>query len=97
MKFHYAWLLILIALVEWKEPGYYQHMRTSNKGNLAGIYDNLWNTMIKRRQKNTNATFYVYLENITHLISHTSCISTETVETYKEITRFKADMHHMYV
>jgi hypothetical protein len=81
----------------WKEPGYYQHMCTSGRGNLARRYANLWHTMIKRRQNDTNATFYVYLENITHLVAHTSCISTETVETYKDITHFKVGMHHMYV
>jgi hypothetical protein len=28
IEFHYSWLLILIVLVEWKEPGHYQHMHT---------------------------------------------------------------------
>jgi hypothetical protein len=85
-EFHYAWLLILIVLVRWKEPGYYQCMCTSGSNNLAVRYANLWHTTIKRRQNDSNATFFVYLENITYLVGHTPCISTEIVATYKDIT-----------
>jgi hypothetical protein len=62
---------------------------------MASRYANLWNTMIKRRKHDTNATFYVYLENIMNIVAHTLCISTEMVETYKDIASFKAEMHHM--
>jgi hypothetical protein len=78
MKFHYAWLLILIALIGWKEPRYYQHMLTSGKGNLARRYVNLWHMTIEKRQNDSNTKFYVYLENITHLVAHSPCISAET-------------------
>jgi sulfatase maturation enzyme AslB (radical SAM superfamily) len=60
-------------------------------------YANLWNSMIKRRHDDNNGTFYVYMENITYLVAHTLHISTKMVEKYKEITHFKACMHHMYV
>jgi hypothetical protein len=29
MEFHYAWLLILIALVSWREPNEFQFLKTS--------------------------------------------------------------------
>ena len=35
--------------------------------------------------------------NITYLVVHTPRISTEIVATYKDITRFRVGMHHMYV
>jgi hypothetical protein len=35
-KFHYAWILILIVLVGWQEPRYYQRMGTSDIGNMVG-------------------------------------------------------------
>jgi hypothetical protein len=84
-KFHYAWLLILIALVGWKEPGYYQCMGTSSRGNMVGWYANLWHTTNKRRKHDNNVTFFVYFDNIRYLIEHTPCISAEIVETYKDI------------
>jgi hypothetical protein len=34
-KFHYAWILILIAMVGWQEPGYYQRMGTSGRGSMS--------------------------------------------------------------
>jgi hypothetical protein len=47
-EFHYAWFLILIVLVGWKEPVYYQCMHTSGRIPLAARYANLWHTTIKR-------------------------------------------------
>jgi hypothetical protein len=96
-KFHYAWLLILIALVGWKEPGYYQCMGTSGRGSMVKRYANLWNTPNKRRKQDNNVTFFVYFDTIRYLIEHTPCISGEIVETYKDIVHFKEGMHHMYV
>jgi hypothetical protein len=56
-KFHYAWILILIVLVGWKEPGYYQCMGTSDRGSMVAWYANLWNTPNKRRKQDNNVTF----------------------------------------
>jgi hypothetical protein len=39
MEFHYAWLLILIALVGWKEPGDYQFLKTTSRGNAVARYE----------------------------------------------------------
>jgi hypothetical protein len=72
-------------------------MHTSDRDNMVERYATLWNTTIKRKQHDTNGTFYVYLENIRHLVARTPHISAERVETYKDITHFKEDMHHMYV
>jgi hypothetical protein len=83
-KFHYAWILILFVLVGWKERGY-QCMGTYGRGSMAVRYANLWNTPNKRIQHYNNVTFFVYLENIRYLVEHTLCISTETVEKYKDI------------
>jgi hypothetical protein len=56
-EFHYAWFLILIVLVGWKEPGYYQCMCTSGSSNLAVRYTNLWHSKIKRRQTTVTPYF----------------------------------------
>jgi hypothetical protein len=47
-EFHYAWLLILIALVRWQEPAYFQRMHSLGRSPLAARYANLWHTTIKR-------------------------------------------------
>ena len=96
-EFHYAWLLILIALVGWKEPFYYQCMRTTNIGNMVPWYANLWHTPNKRRKTYNNVTFYVYFDTIMYIIEHTPRITTKMVETYQDIARFKEGMHHMYI
>jgi hypothetical protein len=57
MEFHYAWLLILIALVGWQEPTFYQCMCVSGRSPYAARYANLWHSTIKRRQTDTNIVF----------------------------------------
>jgi hypothetical protein len=47
--FHYAWLLILITLLSWREPKYTQFLGVAKKPCLATIYVNLWNTTNKER------------------------------------------------
>jgi hypothetical protein len=44
---------------------------------MAGRYANLWHSMIKRRQNDNNATFYVYLENITYQVTNTPHINRD--------------------
>ena len=61
IEFHYAWLLILIAMVGWKELGYYQCMGTTDRGNMVMWYANLWNIPNKRRQQENNVTFFCIL------------------------------------
>jgi hypothetical protein len=76
-EFHYAWLLILVALVRWKEPTYYQSMHTSGSHTLARRYTNLWHTTLKRRQIETNIVFFTYLDYITWIVTHTPHILAE--------------------
>jgi hypothetical protein len=78
-KFHYSWLLILIALVGWKEIGDYHCMRTTSKGNATTQYANLWNTTNKRIQIYNNVTLYVYFNMIRYIIEHTLRITAQMV------------------
>jgi hypothetical protein len=46
-----SWLLILIALVGWKEPGDYQCLRTTSRGNAVVRYAK---PMAYNKQEETN-------------------------------------------
>jgi len=63
-QLHYAQLLMLIALVAWKEPQDTQFMLATNKPCLAMRYTNLYHTKQKERQLNNNIIFYIYNEVI---------------------------------
>jgi hypothetical protein len=78
-KFHYTWLLILIALIGCQELSYYQHIRTIDRGNMVACYANLWHTPNIIRKQDNNFTFYVYFDSIRYIIEHTVRISVETV------------------
>jgi hypothetical protein len=96
-KIHFARLLILIALAGWQGPSYYNHMGKIGRGNMVVQYANLWHMQNKRRQQDNSVTFFVYFDNIMYIIKHTPNITTETVETYKDIALFRTGMYHMYM
>jgi hypothetical protein len=60
IEFHYAWLLILITLVAWREPKDTQFLSTMNKPCLVARYPNFSHTTKKERQMDTNIVFYNY-------------------------------------
>jgi hypothetical protein len=70
-EFHYAWLLILIALSSWREPDDTQFLGVKEKPCLAAWYQNLWYTTHKARQMDNNVAFYIYKETIRDNIERT--------------------------
>jgi hypothetical protein len=74
----------LIELFGWN-PNPYQWMRVASRGNAVVRYANLWHTMKKRRQIDSNVMFYVYFDMIMYIVEHMSHITAQTVETYQEI------------
>jgi hypothetical protein len=74
IEFHYAWLLILIALTTWREPKETQFLEGMKKPFLAVRYVSLWHTVHKNRQLDNNITFYIYKETIRKCIEDTSHI-----------------------
>jgi hypothetical protein len=96
-KFHYAWLLILIALTAWREPKETQFLEGIHKPFLAVRYMSLWHTVHKDRHMDNNVTFYIYKETIQQCIEDMQHIPPHIVEVYKGIVWFKAGMHHIYI
>ena len=97
MEFHYAWLLILIELVAWRELEDSQFFSATNKPFLVERYANLWHISHKGRQQGNNIAFYIYKEVIRESIQKTPRILPHVVEEYKLVALFKAGFHHMYI
>jgi hypothetical protein len=69
-EFHYSWLLILIALVGWKEPVYSMFLQRVGKCG-ATRYTSLRSTTYPKTKKVNNDVFALYLSKIqNHLDQH---------------------------
>jgi hypothetical protein len=52
----------------------------------------------KQKEENKNqCNILCNYDAIKYTIAHTPSITAETIETYRDIVRFKEGMHHMYV
>ena len=63
--FHYSWLLVLIALVGWREPEHSQFVDVPPNMPFAARYASLWYSTNKGLQQLTDYTFAFYSFNIT--------------------------------
>ena len=70
--FHYAWLLILISLVAWREINETQFFDITHKPFIAPKYTNIWFTKVKGRHIQNNVTLFVYCDTIWHIIKKTA-------------------------
>jgi hypothetical protein len=94
--FHYAWLLILIRLIGWKEPkqGIFLNTNLSFRG---ARYANLWVTSDPMKQDANNMVFYYYYDQLCKAISSSPQVTREVTNTYRKIMRFTADWNHIYL
>jgi hypothetical protein len=69
-EFHYSWLLILIALIGWKEPVYNKYIERIGKCGTTR-YTSLRRTIDPKRKKENNDTFAWYLSEIQELVVNT--------------------------
>jgi len=86
MKFHYAWLLILIELVSWRDPRETEFLEGMQELCLEARYVSSWNTTHKNMKMDNNVIFYIYKEIIQHFIEDTLHILPHKIEAYKQIT-----------
>lgn len=94
--FHYAWLLILIGFVGWKEPK--QGIFLNNNLNYRGTrYANLWATTDSARQEVNNMMFYYYYNQLCKAINSSPRVTREVTDTYGKIVRVVVDCHHIYL
>jgi hypothetical protein len=95
-KFHYSRLMILIALIRWKEPPY------SHFSDRVGCYRTTWYTSMgstlypKRRSGNTD-TFSRYLNDIQENIANTWRVTPKVVTQYQGVANFRDTRHDMWI
>jgi hypothetical protein len=94
--FHYSWLLILIALVGWREPPYSYfcdrigHCHTTR-------YTSMGSTSDPKRRSGNASTFAWYFNDIQESITNTWRITPEVVAQYQGIANFRATHHTMWI
>jgi hypothetical protein len=95
-EFHYSWLLILIALVGWKEPTYNMFLQRIGKCGTTR-YTSLRSTTDPKEKKINNDVFSLYLSEIHNHLADTWRISPETIQEFGQIENFQASHHNMWV
>jgi hypothetical protein len=83
LQIHFAWLLVLIALITWREPGETQFLEGMQQSFLETRYVSYWHTTHKNKKMDNNITFYIYQETIQQCIEDTPCILPHIFEAYK--------------
>jgi hypothetical protein len=88
-KFHYSWLVTLIAFMGWREPRYVV-FGTRPKPNQGTRYFLLRARLEARRKKVNGAIFEGYLRELQEAISNMWRITPEDVARYGDIANFQA-------
>ena len=88
--FHYAWLLILIGFIGYKEPKQVLFLSTSL--NFKGAhFANLWAVLDAKKQDAKNMAFYYYYDQLCKAIKISSHVTHEVTYIYGKIMRFATD------
>jgi hypothetical protein len=95
-EFHYTWLIILIALVGWKELKLSTFLDRMGRF-YASKYESLWQAKDNKAQQENSAIFAMLLEEIQQCTSKVWGIPMEVVKEIEGISKFKASMHHMWI
>ena len=84
--FTYSWLLILITLVGWMEPKYYQRMGVEVVRTCRGArYQNLWVLEDKEQQIDCNVQFYLYYNRLREATGKVQCLTDAVVTKYLRV------------
>jgi len=67
--FHYAWLILIIAMLVWKEPGEAQFPQVSIDTCKVSRYDSMWFTAKKSRTQENQIFFVMYHMDLHMLVN----------------------------
>ena len=94
--FHYAWLLILIGFVGWKEPK--QRLFFSTNLSFRGAhFADLWVTSDAEKHDANKMVFYYYYDQLCKAINISSHVTHEVMELDEKIMCLAVDRHHIYL
>jgi hypothetical protein len=88
-KFHYSWLITLIAFMGWREPRYVTFC-TRPKPNQGERYLLLRATLDSRHKRENGSIFEGYLRDLQEAINKMWRITPEVVARYRDISNFRA-------
>jgi hypothetical protein len=88
-KFHYSWLIMLIAFMGWREPRYVT-FGTRPKPNQGARYLLLKATSDARHKRMNGSIFEGYLRDLQEAINNMWRITPQVVAQYRDIANFKA-------
>jgi hypothetical protein len=95
-KFHYSWLLILIALIRWREPPC-SHFCDWIVHCHATCYTSLGSSFDPKHRSGNTCTFARYFNEIQKSVMNTWRITPGVVLQYREIANFRATRHNMWI
>ena len=97
--FTYSCLLILIALVVWMEPKYYQGMDVEAvEVTCRGVqYQNLWVLEDKEQQIDCKVQFYLYLDGIQEAVGKVLRLRDESATKYIRVSLFAIGPHDINI
>jgi len=95
--FHYAWLLILIALEAWRALTSAKFLKVISHECRAVRYINLAWRNNRQQQLITDQIFIGYFEQIVTTISDIPRVPIEIIDEYRLQVMFKVDMHYVSV
>jgi hypothetical protein len=95
-KFHYSWLLILIALVVWEELKYSAFYDRIGKC-LTTRYLTLWHNADLKHRKTNSSIFGMFLGEMQKKIADTWRISLEVVKENYGIVNLKSSRNNIWI
>lgn len=95
-KFHYSLLIILIALIGWKEPPYCHFCERIGYFRTA-LYTSLGRNSDPKHKSANIGTFARYLRKIHESIANSWRITPDVVVQFRDIANFKASRHNMWI
>jgi hypothetical protein len=95
-EFHYSCLIMLIAFMGWREPRYVTFC-TKPKSNQGERYLLLRATLDAKHKRTNLSIFQVYLCDLHEAISNMWRITPQVFMRYRDIAKFKATRHTMWI
>jgi hypothetical protein len=96
-KFHFSWLLILIAFVALEMPEGAKFLEVEPSEPLATRFTTLWYTSDMVKQWQSNALFHTYYLKLKHAIESFPQMTSSTLHTYRPLAKFHTDKHLIYI